>query len=161
MKSLTFRYYFQALKHFQKAEERKYWANNLPSHNYHPRSDKLGERENVKNFFFFDAFNTFFRVLMKVHACSWRLFLENHRHFHLRDVIQPLFQGTLQRDEKERALSRCTAALPPPSNEIGRHSESTASCRLKLPTLKPNPHPSRWTAYLLVSKRYIWLQAPL
>ena len=48
MKSLTFCYYFQALEHFQKAEERKYSASNLPSHNYHPRSDKLEERENVK-----------------------------------------------------------------------------------------------------------------
>lgn len=145
MKSLTFCYYFQALKHFQKAEERKYSASNLPSHNYHPRSDKLGERENVKKKIF-DAFYTLIRILMKVHACSWRLFLENHRHFHLQDVIQPLFQGTLQRDEKERALSLCTAAFHPPppplhSNEIGRHSESTANCRLKPPTLKPPTPP--------------------
>ena len=29
---------------------------------------------------------------MKVHAWSWGLFLENHRHFHLQDVIQPLSQ---------------------------------------------------------------------
>ena len=89
----------------------------------------------------FDAFYTLIRILSKVHACSWRLFLENHGHFHLQDVIQPLFQGTLQRDEKERALSLCTAAFHPPpppplhSNEVGRHSESTANCRLKRPTL--------------------------
>ena len=148
MKSLTFCYYFQALKHFQKAEERKYSASNLPSHNYHPRSDKLRERENVKKKNF-DAFYTLIRILMKVHACSWRLFLENHRHFHLQDVIQPLFQGTLQRDEKERALSLCTAAFhPPPPTPPSPLKRGWTSFReyRKLPFKAPNfkaPHPSR------------------
>lgn len=93
---------------------------------------------------------------MKVHAWSWRLFLENHRHFHLQDVIQPLSQGTLQREEQERALSLCTVAAPllPP---LKRGWTSFREYR-KLPFKDPNfeaPHPCRLKAYLLVNKKYI------